>query len=234
MARHYASVVGYSKVSNEHYGCSTARNRGTCDNRLTIRRDVLETSVLDGLKRHLMKPELVKEFITEYHRELNRLSATRDQDVAGKRQELQRTERQIRAIVEAIKEGIGAAAVKDELGALEAKKTQLITGLERAPAPTPLLHPNLTEIYRQKVARLEEELSRDEMRAEAIQAIRSLIESIRLVPEDGKLQIELEGDLAAILALTNEHPRRGAAGVPVTLVAGTRIGRDRHSLTVPI
>ena len=30
---------GFSKVSQNHYGCSTARNKGTCDNRLTVRQD---------------------------------------------------------------------------------------------------------------------------------------------------------------------------------------------------
>ncbi len=69
---------GFSKVSDHHYGCSNARNRGTCSNRLTIRRDVLEASVLSGLKTHLMQPELVKEFAAEYHRELNRLNAARE------------------------------------------------------------------------------------------------------------------------------------------------------------
>ena len=31
---------GYTLVGARHYGCANARNRGTCDNRLTIRRDV--------------------------------------------------------------------------------------------------------------------------------------------------------------------------------------------------
>jgi DNA invertase Pin-like site-specific DNA recombinase len=68
---------GFSKISQSHYGCSNARNRGTCGSLLTIRRDVLETSVLSGLKTHLMTPELAKEFAVEYHRELNRLNAVR-------------------------------------------------------------------------------------------------------------------------------------------------------------
>ncbi|MGV4878757.1 recombinase family protein, partial [Acetobacter indonesiensis] len=33
---------GFSMISKSHLGCSTARNKGTCDNRLTLRRDVLE------------------------------------------------------------------------------------------------------------------------------------------------------------------------------------------------
>ena len=66
---------GVSKISRDHYGCSNARNRATCSNMLTIRRDVLENSVIAGLRTRLMRPELVKEFILEFHREMNRLAA---------------------------------------------------------------------------------------------------------------------------------------------------------------
>ncbi len=37
-------------VGKHHYGCANTRNRGTCDNRLTIRRDVLEETLLSGLR----------------------------------------------------------------------------------------------------------------------------------------------------------------------------------------
>lgn len=57
---------GFSKISQSHYGCSTARNKGTCDNLLTIRRDVLEATVLDGVKNQLMHPELVAAFVDEF------------------------------------------------------------------------------------------------------------------------------------------------------------------------
>ena len=38
----------------------------------------------------------------------------------------------------------------------------------------------------------------------------------------GELQIELHGELGAILELANENPRRGATGVQTKLVAGAR------------
>jgi hypothetical protein len=64
------SAFPYSPAACEkHYGCSNAYNRGTCTNRLTTRREVIEASVLSGLKTHLMQPDLVKEFVAEYHRE---------------------------------------------------------------------------------------------------------------------------------------------------------------------
>ncbi len=49
-------------ISKDLLGCATSRNKGTCDNRLNIRRDALEASVLSGLRTHLMEPELFKEF----------------------------------------------------------------------------------------------------------------------------------------------------------------------------
>ncbi len=63
----------YTKISANLFGCATARNKGTCDNRLNIRRDRLEDLILDGLKSHLMAPELFKEFADAFITELNRL-----------------------------------------------------------------------------------------------------------------------------------------------------------------
>ena len=52
--------------------------------------------------------------------------------------------------------------------------------------------------------------------------IRELIEEIRLVPKRGELEIELYGELAALINLANGHPRSNGTGVQITLVAGTR------------
>ena len=46
---------GFAKISLRHFGCSTARNKGTCADLLTIRRDVLEATVLDALRHRLME-----------------------------------------------------------------------------------------------------------------------------------------------------------------------------------
>jgi hypothetical protein len=42
-----------------------------------MRRPVLEALILDGFKDRLMASELVKEFIAELYREVNRLSGER-------------------------------------------------------------------------------------------------------------------------------------------------------------
>jgi site-specific DNA recombinase len=214
---------GFSKVSLHHYGCSNARNRGTCGNLLTIRRDVLEASVLSGLRTHLMTPELAKEFAAEYHRELNRLNAVREGDYERQKEELDRVEQQIRAVIEAIKDGLRTPGMKDELFALEARKRELAAKVKQTPAPRPRLHPKLADLYRQRVERLHEELNRVELRSEAAHALRGLIDEVRLTAEKGRLEIELVGDLAGILALSADSKKlvtEDRDELQVTLVAG--------------
>ncbi|MHB2168934.1 recombinase family protein [Alsobacter sp. R-9] len=214
---------GFSKISRDHYGCSNARNRGTCENMLTIRRDVLEESVLSGLRSHLLAPELLEEFTREYVAELNRLNRDRDAGRAKAEADLAKVTRQVRAIIEAIKEGIRTPGMKEELLELENRKAGLEKTLSEAPATAPALHPAMAEVYRERVEQLHAELNRPEVRAQATEILRSLIEEIRLVPENGRLEIEVVGDLAGILALGAERkqPAVGDGGLQVTLVAGT-------------
>jgi len=83
---------------------------------------------------------------------------------------------------------------------------------------------------------LQEELNRPELRGEAAGAIRSLIEEIRLVPQNDRLEIELSGDLAGILAIAagKKKPVSEGDGPPVTLVAGTRSsGASRLETSAP-
>ena len=68
---------GFSKISEAHFGCSTARNKGetACNSRLTVRRDALEATVMEGLRSRLMDPALFKVFAGEFTTEWNRLQA---------------------------------------------------------------------------------------------------------------------------------------------------------------
>ncbi len=46
-------------ISQTHYGCAAARNKGTCGNRRAIGKAELEERVLGGLRHHLMAPDMV-------------------------------------------------------------------------------------------------------------------------------------------------------------------------------
>ena len=215
---------GYSKISADLFGCSTARNKGTCANRLNIRRDEIEAIVLEGLKTRLMDPALFKTFAEEFVAEVNRLRGNESARAEQLKRDLDATGKRIRRIVEAIAEGVPARSLKEELLGLEQRQDELEREIGRAPEPQPLFHPNLAELYRQKVAALEQALQDPQDGAEAMEMIRSLIERLVLTPEDGMLRIDLTGELAAILSIAQKdqrpRPEDEARASQVKLVAG--------------
>lgn len=64
---------GMSIIAKDRYGCSTARNKGTCDNRMTILEREIENRVLSALSTRLMDPDLCEVFCQEYTQHLNRV-----------------------------------------------------------------------------------------------------------------------------------------------------------------
>ena len=204
---------GFSKISLHHFGCSTARNQGPtgCDNLLTIRRDVLEETVLGALRERLMDPVLFRDFAAAFTAEWNRLQAAASAGQAGQRQELERIERQLGKLVDALAEGVPAGTVKARMAELEQRKLALGETLADAVAPAPRLHPNLTEVYRAKVAALIEALDAEDG-AELREQVRGLVETIRLVPEAGRLRVEVRGALGAILRLA-QGARAAGSGI---------------------
>ena len=201
----------YTKRSANLFGCATARDKGTCNNFLNIRRDVLEGTILTGLKTRLMASELFQVFVEEFTRELNRLNSERFADSDRLKHELGRISRQIDRFVNAIAEGADAKALNAKLKELEARKEELESSLAEAADPEPLIHPNLAALYQQKVEELHMALEEDETREEAMEIIRSLIDKVVLTPVDGELRIDLHGELAGILALSEEGSKKPAS-----------------------
>jgi site-specific DNA recombinase len=202
----------YTKISANLLGCAIARNKGTCDNRVNIRRETLETIVLDGLKHRLMDPDLFKVFADEFTREFNRQQAVAGGRVGQAKAELAGIERRLKNIAGAIADGMPARTLKEQLATLEARQDEL-QGLLAKPEPVlPLIHPNLAEVYRRKVAALQEALAQEPGRTEAMEIVRSLIDAIVLVPDKGSLRVEVRGELAAILALAMGGKKPGLDG----------------------
>jgi len=57
----------------------------------------------------------------------------------------------------------------------------------------------MAHVYQDRVGKLSENLQREQDRAPAVEVLRSLIEQVTLMPDDGELAIILRGDLGAIL-----------------------------------
>ncbi|MBZ4024157.1 hypothetical protein CKO11_17075, partial [Rhodobacter sp. TJ_12] len=178
--------AGYTLMNKVKYGCSAARNRGTCENRQLIHREQIEERVLTGLRDKLLHPDLLAEFIAEFQREVQkeRLAALSARGDAERK--LTKVTKEIDNIVTAITAGMFHPSMKEKMDGLEAERTQLEAQLAATPAPDPIaLHPGLADVYRQKVSTLAASLSDDATRPEAIALLRGLISEIRLHPDAG-------------------------------------------------
>ena len=223
---------GYSAISATLIGCSTARNKGTCDNRVNIRRDELESRVLNALRNRMLDPKIFAEFCDAYTQESNRLRMESRASIAASQSELERIGREEERLMDLyLKEAISIDAVKERGDKLKARKVELTSFLASAEEPPPLLHPAMALQYRLRVQQLYETLQDDseERRIEAADVLRTLVEDIILTPADGKIEIDVRGDLAGILTLSvkKQNPAAVAAGSQVKMVAGA--GSD-HSL----
>jgi site-specific DNA recombinase len=223
---------GFSKISKEHFGCSTARNKGptACTNLISVRRDRLENTVLEGLRLRLMDPSIYQEFALAFTAEWNKLQAEASGDLTTRRSELARVKGQLEKLVDALCNGAAIASVQERMQVLDGRRQALEVELQNAVAPAPRLHPNLATVNREKVAALNDALDGADGLA-AREMVRGLIEEVRLIPEDGSLRIELHGELASILGLVDgvkvspetrklTYPRADMA-LQVQVVAGT-------------
>ena len=129
------------------------------------------TGVLVALRDKLMRRDPLEDFCREYVRELNRLRMEHRAGLSSARTELAVVDREIRKLVQAIKDGVSAMSIKDELLSLEARKVELQSRPD-APEMPGLLHLRMADVYREKVGRLCLALEKAESRTGAVEAIR--------------------------------------------------------------
>ena|SRR5437868_13173181 len=126
-------------------------------------------------------------------------------------------------------------ALKARMAELESERVRRLSAQSEALAPAPpvQLHPNLPELYRRQVERLEAALNDPMIRDEAAEVLRELIEKVVLQPRAGGkgLDAVLHGDLVQILQLCaaadqknggcqRKLPGQGGPGSRVSVVAG--------------
>jgi site-specific DNA recombinase len=195
---------GYSMISKHLLGCTNARNKGTCDNWINIRRDTLEASVLNGLDKHLMEPELFKDFCEEFTREVNKARMDARVSIGAAGAEIRKIDRELEKILDLyLKDALTVDMVKERGAKLEARKKELSAFLDGAEEPPALLHPNIARVYHEQIEALHDQLHNEDTRAKAADRLRSLVSRIELVPDGEELVIVLRGDLAAILTFAS-------------------------------
>jgi site-specific DNA recombinase len=204
--------------------CSRMIETGLCDNRRTVGLNSIEDKVLQGIEEHLASPDLLAEYVREYHRAYTELRDSTARRRADLTKRLANLKPEIKRAVAAIMENPRSKAIQAELRELEDQRDELEANLGNIePPPTIELHPNVGEIYRGKVRDLKAalDLADDDNRAEAYRAIRELVEKVVIRPSGARqpVEIEIHGQLATLLRLSNG----GTIGEPQSmgvLVAG--------------
>jgi DNA invertase Pin-like site-specific DNA recombinase len=197
--RHCESA--YTSVGGDYLACTAARKSGTCSNKKGIRRVILEGFVLETLKHHLMHPDLVRDFIAAFHAELNAQNGKRAVAERQIRAELSEVCRRLDGLIEAISDGLRLPELQEKLDGLATRKRDLTRELDTAAPSAPLLHPNLADLYRRKVAELHTALNDPAARDEATTILRSLIDRIVIAAGDEGFEIEFVGSIANMIRI---------------------------------
>ena len=117
---------------------------------------------------------------------------------------------------------------------MEERHAELEEEMATAAAPPVRLHPNLAHLYRRKVEQLQKALNQPEIRDEAIQVLRGLLERVVVAPIEGGFNVEIVGEIAQMIEIglgkgkkkgpvLNERMARS-----VKVVAGARNQRCLH------
>ena len=154
---------------------------------------------------------LVKVFCDEYTKHMNELRAAQTSTLKSHQTEQDKLGKERDNVLQAIREGISASLVKDELEQISARleKLEALIEHERKEA-RPFLHPTMAARYRKEVLDLRESLNREDSRAEAAEHLRQIIDKVVLTPKPDQagLQIDLHGDLAGILNMAAREKTR--------------------------
>jgi site-specific DNA recombinase len=195
--------------STHMYVCSTWRTRGetVCANALRVPRKLAESALLAAIQKDLFTPEGLDVFKQEIIRLLALHRRTRRPDVAKATARLQDIEREIAALITAIKQGIFSTSTKAELDRLEAEQTaltQTIKGRNKLHEKVVAFLPNMEQRFK---AMIDDLVAVTQPEVDKVRNIlRELVgQQIRLHPtSDGAdrfLTAELSGDYEGLLTL---------------------------------
>ena len=209
-------------VGGDYLACSAARKFGTCTNRRGVPRKTLESVILTTLQHHLMAPELVKQFTKAFHEEVNRQQKSQLESLGLKKRNLAEVTRKLDGLIDAIAGGLRSDGLQAKLENLESQRKALEAEISGAPPAAPTLHPNLPELYRRRVAELEQALADPETHDEALTLLRQLIDYVEVTPDGKDLKVEFVGQIANMLVLPtpSEARRMAKHKIAVKGVAG--------------
>ncbi len=223
------AVGGYTIMASDRYGCAAFTKSGTCANGATISRASVERRVLGALQDRMLAPELVGAFVEPYQTEIAADRLKLERQAAAGRHELEDVTRRLAGVVDAMERGGWSPALQARPSELEARKARIEAALpgQSQAAASVVLHPAATaETYRAEGSNLVTALTDPEVQGEAGEALRALIDHVRMVPDaaaPNRHHLELHGDLAMVLHVgTSANGSSMTAPVPAAALAGWR------------
>ena len=176
----------------KRYGCSTHRDRGTCDMRYTVPQAIVENKILEGLRSEL----LTDEAFALFEREARAMLKQQQPDVGSLRQALAKAERERDNIMHAIRAGIVTDTTKQALLDAESTIDQAQQAIDQAQSNRPeQILPRARDTWRNMVEHLADV---DDVNA-ARDNIKALIGEVKVMPDGDELVAEMAAGASAIL-----------------------------------
>ncbi len=158
-----------------------------------------------------------------------------DQDLweaakARQKSDMTKLAREKENIIQAIKDGVPASIVKDELEQVSAKLDELASSMnEQDQGQKPLIHPSMARRYREQIENLRGLLEGGQA-GQAREHVREAIDKIVLTPKEdsSELAIDLYGSLAGILKIASEDKSMKNKAVNKKRLAGL-VANDNYS-----
>ncbi|MCX2697428.1 recombinase family protein [Ochrobactrum chromiisoli] len=200
----------YSLRGAKRFVCSNHIGQGTCANGRTILRVTLENMAVSGWKRLLAKAELISVAQRTFAVESRRLQGDALIGTAHIKSQLAQTDKEIAALVNAIKAGMFHESMKAELDRLERLKLELREQVNACndikPVPA-----ELEQLFKGKLSELTQCLNQREHIHVAGDIIRSLIDKIVIQPQPlrGHMEIQIFGPICETLSLNDQEQDEG-------------------------
>lgn len=175
-----------------------------------------------------MQPEMLAEYIRTYHTTMKKLRVEQSNQHRAMEKELADISPKIDRIMDAIAEGFATDDMKQKMMDMSDRKERIVKEMENAEEPAVVeMHPNLPALYQTRIDALHEALNHEDSRQKAATILRTLIDKIVLHPGEkrGELDIELHGDIAALLHLLQNRGGTSSEEVMKWLVAGACINQ---------
>ena len=191
-------VSGAGKHSHAKYGCPMHHSRGTCPNRITIRRETLESQLLEGLQAAVLRPEVVTYALEQFRTQLKLKLGQMAGDLEGLRRRKRELETEVERLTQALALGDTARPPVAIVGAIVSKEREIEAIHEKLLAPGP-------ESFESRVRNIGQF------------AMSRLTDICRLLHEDGPTaKAELRRHVETII-LT---PQEGSDGVKILVASG--------------